>query len=90
MAWPTSVTNSVFWLAIIATPIDHAHYAYMYAALTLCFVLMHTIGLVCAGKGHQQHIMSKLCNDAMQVHVGYVVVNCYYCHMKPGQSGRNI
>ena len=26
MVWPTSITNSVFWLAIIAAPIDHVHY----------------------------------------------------------------
>ena len=31
----------------------------------MCLVLMHTIGLVCVGNGHQQHITSKLhTNDA--------------------------
>ena len=50
VARPTSITNSVFLLAIIATPIDRAHYL-LYSNL----LLMRTTCLLFVGKGRQQH-----------------------------------
>ena len=49
VAWPTSVTNSVLLLAIVATPIDRAHYL-------ICsnLLLMRTTGLLFVGKSRQQ------------------------------------
>ena len=44
LAWPTSVTNSAFLLAM---PIDHAY-------CRSCFLLMCTTGLAYVGKGRQQ------------------------------------
>ena len=51
VAQPTSVKNSVFLLAIIATPLDRAHYL-----LCSSLLFMHTIiGLLIVGTGRQQH-----------------------------------
>ena len=64
----TSVTNSVFLLAIIATPIDCAHIV----AYACTFVLMRTTGLLRIGKGHQQYR-----------HMGYMYVLLYHgCNIR--------
>ena len=62
VAQPTSVTNSSFLLAIVATPIDCAHHCIMHKRMQQ---LMHTTDLICVGKGDQQHTMYDLhANDA--------------------------
>ena len=53
MAYKHHITNNAFYLAVIATPINHAYYA-----LCIYFLLMHTIVL---GKDCRQHY-SKLQN----------------------------
>ena len=65
------VTNRVFQLAIVATPIDCAHHS-----IRIYFPLMHTTGLVRVGKGRQQH-MSKLTlhdNAYARARAGYVLL----------------
>ena len=50
--------DNKFYLAIVASPIDCAHYV-----LCMSFLLMRTTGLVRVGRGRQQH-MSKLHDNA--------------------------
>ena len=47
-------------MAIIATHIDCAYYAYVCAFCSCERLILSTTGLVRVGKGHRQHIMSKL------------------------------
>ena len=41
VAWPTSITNSVFLLAIVATPINCTHYCMHALRQQDHFLLMH-------------------------------------------------
>ena len=54
-AQPTSITNRVFLLAIVATPIDCMFYLICSSHLLMC-----TSGLLFAGKNRQQHKSLKL------------------------------
>ena len=53
LAQCTNITNGILLLAIVATPMDHAHYA-----LCMYFLLMRTTGLIGVGKGCRRHIPS--------------------------------